>query len=520
MRHPYSPDSSFDGGSLDCGNGLLLLIRKHIDPLADGQLLEIISSEPTVEVDLPSWARLTKNDLVNVEKDPEAKKWSFLVSKGPWAGPTETPDKPQPVTAQPEASPIKRQKVQMEITQPVVEPFVPESLPQPQPAAQVEALSVIPHGSWPRPKWLLSALHQHLEGRMPDEEFQAAADDAVQLAVAAQQRAGVDLVVDGEMRRDNYSSFVAGLLQNTQLIPITDLLPYVDDPVQFESELNSLDVPASEIRHPAVFGPLGRDKPLAAHEVAYVQSITDTPVKVCLPGPYLLARTMWMECISDRAYDNREHLARDIVRILREEIADLLARGTALIQLDEPVLTEVLYSDAGGGGRTFMCGALGEREPAGPELAFAEGLLQEVTEGFPADRLALHICRGNWTPDETAALHGDYRPLVPLMSSVNIENLILELCTPRAGELTALSGVRDDQRIGVGVVNQKLRTVDSVEDIYARIQHATDTFGRERVLLSPDCGFATFADNPIADSSATAEAWLKAMVEARDRFIG
>lgn len=515
--HPYTPDTSFDGGDLDCGNGLLLLIRKHIDPLEPGQLLEIISYEPSVEVDLPSWSRMTKNDLVNVVKDEAAGRWSFLVSKGPFDG---AKQQDTAALAQPVRKKKGRKKVQMEITQPVVEPFIPDSLTAPAPAPRVEALSVIPHGSWPRPKWLLSALHSHLEGRLDDAEFQEVADDAVSLAVAAQERAGVDLVVDGEMRRDNYSSFVAGLLQNTQLIPITDLLPYVDDPETFELELNSLDVPASEVRHPAVFGKLGRDCSLTVHEAAYVQSISDTPVKVCLPGPYLLARTMWMECISDRAYDNREELAVDIVRVLREEIAALLAQGVAMVQLDEPVLTEVLYGDVGGGGRTFMCGALGEREPAGPELAFAQGLLQEVVAGFPAERLALHVCRGNWTPDESAALAGDYAPLVPLFASVGIENLILELCTPRAGELDALRGIRDDQRVGVGIVNQKLTEVDSVDAVLPRINKAVNTFGRERVLLSPDCGFATFADNPITPTSKHAEAWLKVMVAARDQFLG
>jgi len=63
-KHTQSPDSSFDGGDLDCGSGLLLLIRRHIDPLAAGQTLEILSTDATVEVDLPAWCRMTGNDLV------------------------------------------------------------------------------------------------------------------------------------------------------------------------------------------------------------------------------------------------------------------------------------------------------------------------------------------------------------------------------------------------------------------------------------------------------------------------
>lgn len=83
--HPYPPAVSFDGGDLDCGNGLLLLIRQHIDPLEPGELLEIISFESSVETDLPSWCRLTRNELVSLHKD--GRRRSFLVSKGPFSSP-------------------------------------------------------------------------------------------------------------------------------------------------------------------------------------------------------------------------------------------------------------------------------------------------------------------------------------------------------------------------------------------------------------------------------------------------
>src|SRR5215471_3998393 len=76
----YPPDASFNGGDLDCGSGLLLLIRKHIDPLARGQILEVRSTEPSVEQDLPSWCRLTGNELLSSNRS--AGTWSFLICKG------------------------------------------------------------------------------------------------------------------------------------------------------------------------------------------------------------------------------------------------------------------------------------------------------------------------------------------------------------------------------------------------------------------------------------------------------
>src|SRR2546426_7386631 len=221
-----------------------------------------------------------------------------------------------------------------------------------------------------------------MEGGFSGGASELPAGDAPRLAVAAQLRAGVDVVTDGEQRRDNYASFVGSRLDNCQLIPLTDLLPLVDDPEQFEAEMRSLDVPASQVRHPAVFGPLGRSRPLALAELEAVRALTDKPVKVALPGPYLLTRIMWMECISDRAYRSREHLAEDIVRVLREEIHGLLAGGAALVQLDEPVLSEVVFTGARNT-RSFMCGALSEKGDPPQELGFARDLINQVVAGLP-----------------------------------------------------------------------------------------------------------------------------------------
>ena len=494
-RHPYEADASFDGGDLDCGNGLLLLIRQHIDPLEPGQLLEFRSTEISVEEDFPAWCRMTGNELVSMTR--EGRQRSFLVCKGALSA----------------RSPTRRAaRAPLPVAHAVVEVRIPAALPPPAPAPSIRPLSVMGIGSWPRPRWMLTAIHDRMEGRLSEEDFAATAEDASRLAVAAQLRAGVDVVTDGEQRRDNYASFVGARLDNCQLIPLTDLLPLVDDPAKFEREMQSLDVPASDVRHPALFGPLGRSRPLAGHELDFVRSLTDTPVKVALPGPYLLTRIMWMECISDRAYRSREHLAEDITRVLREELHYLLAAGAALVQLDEPVLSEVVFTGAKNA-RSFMCGALSEKGEAGPELAFATALINRVVDGLPRERLGLHICRGNWTRDERAALAGDYRSLLPVLEQVRVGTLFLELCTPRAGEIEVLRDLPADRRIGVGVANQKLDEAESVEDIVGRARRAVEVFGAERVLLTPDCGFATFADSPVA-SAAAAEAKLGAMARA------
>lgn len=477
------PAASFDGGDLDCGGGLLLLIRRHIDPLDPGQVLEVRSREPSVADDLPSWARLTGNDLVSVTPDGDGRR--FRIRKAGTARPLPSPS---------------------------VTPAQPPRHPTPDTRPPIPPLAVMGVGSWPRPAWLVRALHEWLSGRLPDAVFQQYADDAVRLAVAAQERAGVDVVTDGEQRRDNYASFVASRLDGCQLIPVTDLLPYVTDPDKFAEELRSLDVPAEQVRHPAVFGRLKRTTPLAGHELAFAQGVTPKPVKVALPGPYLLARTMWLECVSDRAYPDREALAADIVAALRAEAEALLAAGAAVVQFDEPVLTEVVFSRPAAR-RTFMCGSLGERHSTGEELAFASGLLHKLLAGLPRERVALHVCRGNWSRDESVALAGPYTPLVPLLASLPVGTLFLEMATPRAGDLGPLAGLPADMRVGVGVVNQKLDRVEAVEQVVARAEAAIEAFSVGRVLLNPDCGFATFADSPVA-SAEVAERKLGVIVAA------
>ena len=489
IGHGHKPDDSFDGGDLDCGSGLLLLIREHLDPLDRGKLLEIRSTEISTDEDLPAWCRMTGNELVSWTK--EGRQRSFLVCKGKLG---------ETAPAEARREPAARVAPQPMATGPVL---------------AIPPLAVMGLGSWPRPRWMLRAMHDRLERRVPEEEFQGTADDAVRLAVEAQLRAGVDVVTDGEQRRDSYASFVGALLENCQLIPLTDLLPYVDDPEHFAAELRALDVPAAEVRHPAVFGKIARRRPIAVGEVAFARSLTERAVKVALPGPYLLTRTMWLECVAERAYATREELATDIVRVLREELADLLAAGAALVQFDEPVLSEVVFS-GGRTSRSFMCGALSEKGDAAPELAFARDLVNAVVAGFPRERIALHVCRGNWTADESVCLHGDYAALVPELARMKVGAYLLEMCTPRAGTLDALRALPADSRIGVGVVNQKHARIESVEEVAARIERASDLLGRERLLLHPDCGFATFADNPIC-SAQLAEQKLAAVVAARER---
>jgi len=506
LEHPHRAHTAFDGGDLDCGNGLLLQIRKHIDPLERGQLLELRSTEISVDEELPAWCRLTGNELVSFLK--QGRQRSFLISKGPFqAGSV-------PASKGAAPAPGPRPSVSAEPQSPAASAPVLG----PREAPPIPPFAVLGVGSWPRPRWLMEALHQRLEGRLAEAEFESAADDAVRLCAAAQQRAGADVLSDGEQRRDGYASFVGAKLENCQLIPITDLLPYVEDPEEFARELRALDVPAEKVRHPAVFGRIGRAQPLAVHEARFLASIHRGPIKVALPGPYLLTRTLWLECVSERAYRTRDALAADVIQILRAELAELLAAGVAVVQFDEPVLSEVVFGKPTRQ-RSFMCGALGERGEPAAELDFAAELLAAVTSGSPAERLGLHVCRGNWTPDESAALSGPYDPLMGYLARAPVGTLFLEACTPRAGDLEVLRRLPASKRLALGFVNPKDPAVETVHAIHARAQAAALQLGSERLWLTADCGFATFADNPVA-SQAAAEGKLQALAQAAARLRG
>src|SRR5690242_8656403 len=148
-------------------------------------------------------------------------------------------------------------------------------------------LPVTTVGSWPRPPELLRAQRLKQIGRLSAEAFERQADAAVLEVLRLQDEAGVDLVTDGEQRRDNFYSFVAEKLSGVRLMTLAEMLEVVEDKAGFERILQTLDVPAYSISNPTCVGKLERRAPLAGGELAFVRRHTSKPVKVPLPGPYL-----------------------------------------------------------------------------------------------------------------------------------------------------------------------------------------------------------------------------------------
>lgn len=362
-------------------------------------------------------------------------------------------------------------------------------------------------GSWPRPAAVLEAQRARRSGRLDRAGFDRVADEAVRAFVRLQEAVGCDLVTDGELRRDNFYSFVAGKLDGVRLMTLAEMLDVVEDKVGFERLLETLDVPAYSISSPTCVGRIERVEPLVLEDLRFLRRQTDRPVKVTLPGPYLLTRAMFVAEVTRVAYPTKEALAEHVVRVLRDELEALAAEGADFVQLDEPVLTEVAL--APGRTRTFMCAALAARRDPADELEFAVSLINRVVDGLTGMRIGVHVCRGNWSRDEGTLLRGSYDPLVPYLERLDVAQLVLEHATERAGGLRRFAG----KELGLGVVNPRVDEVETPGRIRQAVERAAKIYPAEALFLNPDCGFGTFSRRPM-NGAAVAEAKLRAMAEA------
>jgi 5-methyltetrahydropteroyltriglutamate--homocysteine methyltransferase len=362
-------------------------------------------------------------------------------------------------------------------------------------------------GSLPRSQQLLRALRAKQRGDLAQSEFDSVADEAVLSALRLQEEAGVDIVTDGEQRRDNFYSFVAEKLDGVRLMSLAQMLDHVEDKVGFEKLLQTLDVPAYSINNPTCVGKIVRREPLAVNEVKFLKQNTDRPIKTPLPGPYLLTRAMWVPEITGQFYADKEALAEDVVALLRDEVLALKEAGADFIQLDEPVLTELVFTQ--GQTRTFMCAALAARNDPAEELEFAVGLINRVVEGIEGVRTGLHVCRGNWSRNEATLLRGTYAPLQPWFDRLTVRQLVLEYATERAGGILAPGG----KELGLGAVNPRTDEVETPQQIVARAREALQLIPKESLFLNPDCGFGTFGARPMNDMRHVKQK-LEALVQA------
>ena len=360
-------------------------------------------------------------------------------------------------------------------------------------------------GSMPRSADVLKALRKKEKGAMTKGEFNAIADTAVLQALRVQEEAGVEIVSDGEQRRDSFFSFIAEHIEGARLMTLAEMLDFVEDKAAFERLLSALDVPAFALKNPVAVGCLKRKSPLALDDYLFLRKQTTRPIKVTLPGPYLMTRSMWVKALSSKFYPDKESMGNAVVEILREELAALCENGCQFVQFDEPVLTEVAFAGPNET-HTFMCAALSEKSSPQEELHFAADLINRVVKGFNGKiKTALHVCRGNWSRKESVLLRGAYGPLVPFLSRMDVDQFVLEYATERAGSIDVLADLPPNKEIGLGVVDPRTSEVESVEFVINKVRSLLKFRRPDQIYLNSDCGFGTFSDRPMNTTEIAAK---------------
>ena len=361
--------------------------------------------------------------------------------------------------------------------------------------ANIPLFPVTVVGSWPRSNDLVRALRSKEAGETTLAEFNSVADGEVLDCIRAQEEAGVDILSDGEQRRDNFYSFAVDKLNGMQLMKVSELLNYSADRARMEEVLRALDVPAFAIKSPIAIDILSKRQGLALDELAFLREHTDRAIKIPIPGPYMLTRSAWFEGLSDKAYPTPDDLAKDVVALLREEIIALRDNGCDFVQLDEPTLSQVVFGEETT--ETFMCAALPNRRDPTDELEMAVRLMNETLDGITGIKTGVHVCRGNWSRKEEVLLTGNYGPMLPYLVQMNIDQLVLECATPRAGEMDVFKEYSNEKEIGLGVVNPRTDEIEPPEQIVARVKELLKYFDPDKIYLNPDCGFGTFAERNV-----------------------
>ena len=375
-------------------------------------------------------------------------------------------------------------------------------------------------GSMPRGKEILLARRKLSADLIDEANYEKLVEEKTKEVVNLQEDLDIDIISSGEIGRDNYVSFISKKLGGVTQMSMAQMLDYVDDKREFENILTTLDVPASSIKNAICTGKLEYKGDIVSNELRLLKSLTKRPVKITMPGPYLVTRSMWLANVSSNYYDSKEDLGEDVIKIFKKEIMNLQEIGVDVIQFDEPVLTEIVFTE--GRPRTFMCASLSQRKDPTEELEFATYLIKSIMEVIDRNKsiASMHVCRGNWSKNESILLEGPYTPLLDLFAGIDSDLLSLEFSTPRAGEIKSLlkdERIRNKVRLGLGIINPRFDEKEDEDAIYNRSKEVLEYIDKENLWLNPDCGFATFSNRPV-NKYDNIRNKLASMIDARDRL--
>ncbi len=332
-------------------------------------------------------------------------------------------------------------------------------------------------GSLLRPPELLAARDRFARGEIGAAALKAAEDRAVDAAVALQERAGLDVVSDGEMRR---ISFQAGLPEGLDGFGEVPLDAYLWGDWKGDEAVGDRSLarpPGLGVRER-----LRRRRFPSAEELVYLRARTSRIAKVTLTSPSLYAN-LWSPERSRAAYRDLEAFLADVAAHLREEVAELARLGATYVQLDAPHYP--LLADPAT--RDFY-----ERlgQPVERWLELGVELDNEVMRGHAGVTFGFHLCRGNQGSRWLAS--GGYEPIADVvLRRVAAQRLLLEYDDERSGGFEPLRAVPDDRVVVLGLVTTKSAREERTEELERRIREAARHVELERLAISPQCGFAT-----------------------------
>jgi 5-methyltetrahydropteroyltriglutamate--homocysteine methyltransferase len=304
-------------------------------------------------------------------------------------------------------------------------------------------------GSYPQPDWLID--REKLAGRFPPRVralelwrvdpayLEEAQQDATLLAIKAQEDAGLDVITDGEIRRESYSNRFATAL----------------DGVDIDNPGTALDRSGHPNPVPRIVGPIRRRHPVQVDDLKFLRAHTDRTVKVTVPGPF----TMSQQAQNDY-YPSREEAAFGYAEAVNEEVKDLFAAGADIVQLDEPYLQARADEARGYGVRA----------------------VNRALEGVTGTT-AVHLCFGY-----AAIIHD--RPsgysFLPELAASTADQISIE--TAQSGLDCSVLAALDGKTIILGVLNLNDDTVETPDQVAGRARRALPYVPAERLVLAPDCG--------------------------------
>ena len=334
-------------------------------------------------------------------------------------------------------------------------------------------------GSMLRPHELADARAAHRRGELSRDQLRAVEDSAVDQALRIQEEAGVDVVTDGEMRRDIFFDFFASGLEG--------LVPHPGWTVRFHS------VPgddAFQVQMPfAVTEKVRPRSSPALAEFEYARPRTRLSVKVTVPSPTLIS-AFWAREVSADAYPDVFDLIADVVDIVKHWIVELAQAGCRYIQVDAPELNEV-YADPAVRQDYIERGI-------SPERYMKEGAayLNEVTKvDLPGGTLlGLHVCKGNGTQSWIA--QGGYEDIARdvFRYADGFDVFLLEYDDERSGSFEPLRHLPNDKVAVLGMVSTKWTALEDPDMLRRRVREASEYFPLDRLALATQCGFASAAE--------------------------